>query len=133
MIPVPGSACAIANNGALVICLPNCDPLQQDCEEGEACIPNGDNFLCVFDISGDGGQANDPCAFANSCDPGLTCLDPMTASSVCMQGRSGCCQPFCEFPNSPCPNPDQKCVQWFDPMMPIPPGLENVGVCAIPN
>jgi len=51
-----------------------------------------------------------------------------------MQGSQGCCQPFCDFVNmdQPCPNPDQKCVQWFDPMMPIPPGSEDVGVCSIP-
>ena len=30
-------------------------------------------------------------------------------------------------------NLDQKCLQWYDPMMPIPPGYEDVGICAIPT
>ena len=81
------------------------------------------------------GKANDPCELANSCAKGLVCINAATASSACMQGSQGCCQPFCEFMmgmDGDCPNPDQKCVQWFDPMLPIPPGLEDVGVCAIP-
>ena len=130
-----GFSCAIANEGVLNLCLPGCDPLLQDCPGDDLCIPNGDAFLCVLDASGEMGKANDPCEFANSCDKGLVCLNTASASSACMQGSMGCCQPFCEFmegQDGDCQNADQKCVQWFDPMMPIPPGLENVGVCAIP-
>ena len=89
--------------------------------------------MCVFDASGDGGKQNDPCEFSNSCDKGLLCLDTAAASSACMQDASGCCSQFCDVSKmEPCPNPDQKCVAWFDPMMPIPPGFEDVGVCGIP-
>ena len=126
-------SCAIVNDGVLNICLPGCDPLLQDCPGKDLCLPIGDGFICVIDVSGDMGQTNDPCEFANSCDKGLVCLNTASASSACMQGSPGCCQPFCDFTAmDPCPNPDQKCVQWFDPMMPIPPGFEDVGVCAIP-
>lgn len=62
------------------------------------------------------------------------CLNTLAASSACPQDVPGCCQPFCNFANNdPCPNPDQSCVQWFDPRMPILPGYEDVGVCAIPS
>lgn len=120
---------------AVGLCIPKCDPLLQDCMNSGLCIPNSDgtDFTCVVDASGDAGQTNDPCEFANSCDPGLACLDAASASSACALGSFGCCQPFCKFPNTPCPNPDQKCIQWFDPMQDIPPGMEDVGVCAIPS
>ncbi len=126
-------SCAIVNEGVLNICLPRCDPLLQDCPGDDLCLPIGDGFICVLDASGDMGKTNDPCEFANACDKGLVCLNTASASSACMPGSQGCCQPFCNFTAmDPCPNPDQKCVQWFDPMMPIPPGFEDVGVCAIP-
>ena len=120
---------------AFGLCFPWCDPLLQDCSGDDLCIPSGADFLCVVDASGDEGQTNDPCEFENSCDKGLVCLDPKVASSACVQNATGCCQPFCEFMEGQpgdCPNPDQQCLQWFDPMMPIPPGLEDVGICAIP-
>ncbi|MBK9758117.1 MAG: ribulose phosphate epimerase [Nannocystis sp.] len=128
-----GFKCAIANEGVLNLCLPSCDPLLQDCDGADLCIANQDHFLCVLDASGDGGKQNDPCEFANSCDKGLACLPTPVASSACMQDSQGCCSQFCDVSKmEACPNPDQKCVAWFDPMMPIPPGFEDVGVCSIP-
>jgi len=127
----PKSTCAEAAEAVLAICIPSCHPLLQDCPGTDLCIPNGDSFLCVLDASGDEGQTNDPCEFANNCDKGLVCLNTADASSACDPQSTGCCQPFCKFPDGPCPNPDQQCVQWFDPMMPIPPGYEDLGICAI--
>lgn len=119
------------------LCFPGCDPFLQDCQEDQLCIPNGGAFLCVLDASGDAGAINDPCEFANACDKGLVCLNTPIASSACMQKVPGCCQPLCNFANNdPCPNPDQSCVPWYDPMNPMmeaPPGLEELGVCAIPS
>ena len=129
----PKSLCAISGEGILNLCIPTCDPLLQDCPGGDLCIPAGDDFICVLDASGDEGQTNDPCEYANACDPGLVCLNTASASAACQQGSQGCCQPFCQFPGSPCPNPDQQCLQWYEPMIPIPPGNEDVGVCAIPQ
>jgi hypothetical protein len=123
--------CAIS--GPLNLCLPTCDPLLQDCPNDELCIPTSDKFICVLDASGEMGALNDPCEFANACDKGLVCLNTASASAACQQAFQGCCQPFCNFPDSPCPNPDQECLQWFDPMMEFPPEYEHVGVCAIPD
>jgi len=127
-----GSSCVIVNEGVVVVCLRDCDPLLQDCLNGDLCLSSPEGFICAPDASGVEGQVNDPCEFTNSCDPGLVCRDTATASSACQQGPTGCCTPYCKFPGAPCPNPDQACVQWFDPMMPIPPGDEDIGVCAIP-
>ncbi len=128
----PKTQCAGSSDGVLYLCLLVCDPLEQDCPNAEVCIPSLDAFLCELDASGDQGQFNDPCDYVNACDSGLVCLITTSASAACEQGSQGCCQPFCEFPNSPCPNPDQQCLQWYDPMQPIPEGSENIGVCAIP-
>ena len=130
----PGFMCVVTNASILSLCLPPaCDPLLQDCLGDDLCVPFNDQFICAPDASGDLGKTNDPCEFPNACDKGLACSPTATASSACMQDATGCCQPFCDFSKmEPCPNPDQQCLQWFDPMLPIPPGLEDIGICAIP-
>jgi len=120
----------------LALCLNPCDPLLQDCPGEQLCVANGGStFYCVHDTSNDMGQVNAPCEFADTCDKGLLCLNTPSASAACDQGTSGCCQPFCEFiegQTGDCPNQDQECLQYYDPMWPIPPGSEDIGVCAIP-
>lgn len=131
----PGTFCAMSS-GPINLCFFSCDPLIQNCPGDELCIPYDDGFLCAVDASGDMGGVNDPCEFANACDAGLVCVNTSGASSACMQGSQGCCQPFCEFvdgEDGECPNPDQVCVQWFDPMWESQPGYEDVGVCSIPG
>ena len=124
--------CNIWGSGELNLCFPSCDPLAQDCPGDGLCIPNGDGFVCVIDASGDEGQANDVCEFINVCDRGLVCLKPAEASSACDPAGAGCCQPFCEFPGGGCPNPDQACVQWYDPMeLPQDSPKLKYGICKI--
>ncbi len=128
-----GVPCTITGN-PLFLCLPECDPLLQDCPGEDLCIPSGDNFVCAPDASGEGGALGDPCEFANSCSKGNVCLNTGVASNQCDPNASGCCMPFCEFPADPDPCPDvTQCLQWFDPMMGIPPGKESIGYCAIPE
>jgi hypothetical protein len=127
------SQCAFASDGVLNLCLPNCDPLVQDCPNDKLCIAANNDFTCVLDASGEMGAVNDPCEFANACDKGLACLNTAAASAACQQASQGCCQPFCKFPGSPCPNPDQQCLQWFPPRQEVPPGHENIGFCGIPE
>jgi hypothetical protein len=126
--------CSITNDGFLNLCLPNCDPLLQDCAAGAACYPVGDGFTCAPDASGDTGKANDPCEFINVCEAGLLCAGPEFVGAGCPAGSQGCCTPFCEFPDGTCPNPDQKCVQWFDPAM-LPEGDPqlDIGFCGVPQ
>ena len=127
----PDSFCAIANDGVLTLCFPNCDPLLQDCPGTDVCIPNpnGGNFLCVLDASGDLGKQNDPCEYANACDPGLVCVDPALASE-CDPMAAGCCLPFCDLMNPDCTNQGAMCLPWYEMNM-APPGYENVGVCGL--
>ncbi|RMG95553.1 MAG: ribulose phosphate epimerase [Deltaproteobacteria bacterium] len=136
----PNDSCLIANDGVLILCLPGCDPLLQDCPDGNVCIPNtsGDGFACVLDASGGMGTAGTPCEFANVCNPGLLCLNAEFVPG-CM-GSQGCCGPFCDLtdPNasSMCANayttPGADCVPFFEMGM-EPPGQEDVGICIIPQ
>ncbi|MCY1005493.1 ribulose phosphate epimerase [Nannocystis pusilla] len=133
--PDPTFTCNFAADGVLTLCFPPCDPLAQDCPGGDLCIPNPmvlGSFLCVLDASGDEGQAFDGCEFANVCDPGLSCLDPGLAVE-CDPMSTGCCVPFCDIsaPNT-CPGQGQECISWYEDI-PAPPGLENVGICSLPD
>ncbi len=127
----PAGSCTIS--GTLNLCLSNCDPLLQDCPGTDVCIPYGVGFVCLLDVGGEEGQTGDPCEFANVCDAGLICIEPATASASCDPAAGGCCTPFCPFPDGACPNPDQQCVQWFDPaMLPANDPRLGIGVCAVP-
>ncbi len=129
----PGTNCVIANDGVLILCLPGCDPLTQDCPNNDLCIPQpmGDGFVCVLDASGDMGAQNDPCEYANACDPGLICANPALATE-CDPQAAGCCLPFCDLSMPECTNMGAMCLPWYEMGM-EPPGLENVGVCGLPQ
>ncbi|MBZ5708218.1 hypothetical protein [Nannocystis pusilla] len=133
--PEPMTSCTITAEATLILCLPHCDPLAQDCTGGDLCIPNPqdpNSFLCVLDASGEDGQVFDVCEHANGCDPGLVCHLPEFAVE-CDPSGLGCCLPFCDVsqPNT-CPGQGQECLAWFDPGQ-APPGYENVGLCGVPS
>ncbi len=127
----PGFSCAILNAGTLILCLPSCDPLLQDCPGDDLCLGVGDGFICALDASGEMGAYGDPCEFANACDPGLACLSPEYIEG-CQAG--GCCTPFCDTSEMPdtCPGGTQECLPWYEEGM-APPGFETVGICGIPQ
>ena len=126
----PNSICNISGDGGLPICLPRCNPIAQDCNEGLACYWVGNDFQCVLDASGDEGAAGDPCEFINVCDPGTFCAIADLVPDC--QGAAGCCSPFCALddPMPPC-LPGQICTPYFDEGN-APRGLEQVGYCALP-
>ena len=76
-----------------------------------------------------------PCEFANVCNPGLLCTNPMFFPAPDCQGSIGCCTPFCDLTDpDACDNlavPNATCVSWFD-NEPAPDGFENVGACGLP-
>lgn len=132
----PTSSCSIANGGTLILCLPKCDPLLQDCTDGQACYGIDNSFVCAPDASGPTlGVYGDACEFINACDPGLGCF--AAAGVPGCQGTS-CCTTFCdvEDPTSAesCAGraEGQDCVAYF-PKGDAPPGYEAVGVCLIPE
>jgi hypothetical protein len=127
---VMGNICAVYNDGVLPICLVGCDPLLQDCPDGQACIdtPNA-RFICFTDASGDIGQDGDACPPSdgeNSCDPGQWCGPN---SNGCTDVN--CCTPYCDLSAPACTAPDE-CVSFFGDPASAPPGFEDVGVCVLP-
>jgi len=131
----PGFLCSISNDGVLILCRRECDPLLQDCMGSAACLPaNGsDGFVCIVDASGEDGAPGQPCEFLNACDPGLFCANA-EAVPDCM-GSGGCCSEFCDLtepdPDAGCSLMGQTCTPWFEEGT-APPDLEHVGACALP-
>jgi hypothetical protein len=130
----PGTSCVIANDGFLILCLPECNPLIGDCGDGQACYPVNDSFACAPDASGTTGVFGDACEYLNVCDPGLFCANAEAVPGC--NGASGCCSNFCDLagtdPNGDCEGDGQECVPWYENGQ-TPPGLEDIGACAIPQ
>ena len=133
----PDTHCVIANEDSLNLCLPSCDPLLQDCDDGEMCIvaAAGENFVCWLDASDGMAPEGTPCEFSNACDPGLMCASPDLYPAPDCEGALGCCAPFCDLSEpDACGGlsvADAECISYYEPE-PAPPGLENVGVCGTP-
>jgi hypothetical protein len=127
----PGWRCSISHDGTLILCLPFCDPLEQDCPDGAACYGFDTSFVCLSE--GQAGAYGDPCEFANACDPGLACVD---ASDVPGCTDVGCCSPYCDLSDQtmPCPGAGagQECVPWFDEGT-APSQYANLGICVVPE
>ena len=121
---------------ALNLCLKSdCDPLLQDCMfTDQGCYPDADGFGCYWGPAAALGQANDPCKAFSDCDEGLTCAEAALVGKGCEAGPIGCCTPFCPFPDGACPNPDQQCIQWFDPQqLPANDPRLTIGYCGVPG
>jgi hypothetical protein len=127
----PNSVCAIYNDGVLPLCLPGCDPLLQDCPQGQSCIdtPNG-TFICFTDASGTAGADGDVCPATdgeNSCDPGQYCG---AGTADCADAK--CCTPYCDLGEpDPCIAPEE-CVSFYGDPTTAPPQFRDVGVCILP-
>jgi hypothetical protein len=133
----PNTTCSITNGGALILCLPSCDPLLQSCADGQGCYPISNAFVCVPNASPtDGGNYGDACEYANVCNPGLFCA-PASAVPNC-QGSTRCCTEFCDVGDpgatAACSGVagGQECLPLFEQGQ-APPGYEDVGACAIPS
>jgi hypothetical protein len=125
-----GSACTISSDGVVYLCVSNCDPILQDCNDGLACYWATNGFNCIFttqDI-----PPGEPCGFINDCVAGNGCL---TAEVLPSCADAACCSPFCDLSlvDQTCDVlPGTACVAFFEQGM-APPGYENVGVCILPE
>jgi len=122
----PQDTCHLTGSGVLAICLATCEPLIQDCGDGQACVDVSGNFTCVPDASGDMGAPGEACEFVNGCDPGLFCAGSEFVAG-CMS--VGCCTAYCEVgdPVPPC-EPGQICTPYYEEGE-APPGFELLGAC----
>lgn len=127
----PSTSCVISNGGVLNLCLPSCDPLMQDCVDGQGCYPIDDTFVCAPDASDENGQAGEPCEFINGCDPGTACVQPDVVGPDCPAGVGACCSEFCNLTAPVCSLAEQECVAWFEEGA-APPQYEDLGICSVP-
>ncbi len=125
-----GSVCSISNNGALNLCITSCDPLLQDCPDGQGCQPFGESFTCLSTSEPPGGYG-ESCEFLATCEPGLFCID---AEQLPNCESAGCCTAFCSLDGDPsveCPEfPQTQCRPAYEEGS-APPGHESLGYCAI--
>ncbi|MFV8749927.1 ribulose phosphate epimerase [Nannocystaceae bacterium ST9] len=122
--------CAISDSAALVLCIPTCDPLVQDCGAGKGCYWANDSFNCV--VTTEDLPTGAPCGFINDCAPGNLCVD---GSSLPSCEGSACCTHYCDLQlgDAGCADqPETLCVAFFEQGM-APPEYVNVGVCVIPE
>jgi len=126
----PNRYCRQAAGGVLNICLPTCDPLLQDCPEGQVCHGTTGPFVCSSDVSG-GRGLNEACEYHSYCPPGLQCMS--SEGHPCEPGALACCRPFCEVGTygPPCAATEE-CVPWFEDAN-APARWEDVGYCAFPE
>ena len=126
------TACVVTGSGSLPICVPTCDPLEQDCSNGDLCIQSfsEDKFICVLNSSGDMAPYGTPCMFANACNKGLYCIGTEYVGEESCGASDSCCSPFCDVTDPKCPGSEQICEPWFEEEV---PGYENVGICIIPE
>jgi hypothetical protein len=136
----PDRFCALGEY--VLVCLPVCNPLKDDCPAGHDCYLAAGSYLgdwqCFPDASGDMGAYGDPCLGPNECDSGLVCLTAaaLPPGDAC-EGVPGCCTDVCDITN---PAGDlqcsgvaggQICSQLYAEGT-EPPGLEHVGICYLP-
>jgi hypothetical protein len=116
----------------LMLCLPTCCPVEQTCDEGEACYPNVHTFHCMPDAGADSGALGDACEYVNVCDPGLFCASSEAVPGCA--GSTGCCTRFCDVGADQCTllHPAMECIPWYEEGQ-APPGEEHIGGCMVPS
>lgn len=124
-----GTACSISNEGVLILCLPICNPLADECGDGQGCFPVGEFFQCAPVAAG--AEPGEPCQFVNACADGSACV---TAGIVPGCAGGACCSSYCDVmgDGSECLE-GQECMPWYEMGQEPDVCLEGVGVCAVPG
>lgn len=135
--PSEDDVCVFWVPGISHVCLASCDPLVQDCDPGQACLPewssNAAEWVCAAEYSFDEGQEFDPCAFSNVCDPGLMCWDP-GAAIECAGAETGCCLALCDLGAPQCNGEGAECTPFYEVIEgQAPPEFADVGLCVLPG
>ena len=117
--------CFISGDATTPLCLPDCDPLAQDCQDGFGCYPADSAYTCAPDASGpNGGGQGAECSFVNACAPGFACV-----SAALCESAGSCCSAYCSLSAPDCPE-GAPCISLYEDSAP-PLGAEDVGVCGV--
>ena len=122
-----GTSCLIGSSGAINLCIPICDPLLQDCNEGQGCYWANTEFQCIFSTQDI--PEGEPCGYINDCLKGNVCVQ---AESLPACAGASCCAGWCDLNDPTCQIAGTDCEPWFAEGE-APPGLEDVGVCVVPG
>ncbi len=141
-------SCNVCQECAVGLCIPICNPLLDDCPDGQLCVPDQQgSFGCVLDAGDGQSPAGTPCDFVNACDVGTQCLAPQLYPVPECEGASGCCTPMCDWsefdadldgvadmgdPSSACELPGAECAPWYENPQEAIPELAGVGACIVP-
>ncbi len=135
----PQQVCARTDTQwSLFLCVPPCDPLAYDCPDLDfgsgvmVCAPATIGFGCVLRGHLGGSPFAAPCINHRDCTAAAHCAPPGYVPGCA--AASGCCDVYCDTSEpAPCPlaAEGQACIPYYAPGE-APPGLENVGVCAVP-
>lgn len=126
----PDTFCAQDGTGLLALCLPTCDPLNQDCPDDLGCYPFINRFTCISDASGPQGAPGQTCQSINTCDPGSACVSPEFVPGC--EAPDLCCSAFCPIGEPPTAClPGQVCVPWYRELGDS--SYEDVGLCGLPE
>jgi hypothetical protein len=120
-----GTSCLQAGEGSIAFCIDGCNPLTQECPDGEACFFASDAFSCIFTTSDI--PTGQPCGFINDCAEGNMCASGQLVPNC---NGSACCAAFCDLDcgANVCTTPNTTCVPFFEEGM-APLGSADVGVC----
>ena len=119
--------CIQSSDGVVAVCLNVCNPLLQDCNNGLACVPATEGFVCVPSIN-DEPQPGAPCEVVNACGAGGLCV---VSDALVGCEATSCCTQFCDLSEAdPCPGL-AVCLPYYE-MGAAPAGYENVGICGAP-
>ena len=122
--------CALSGEGVLTLCLQTCDPLLQECGDGEGCYWVNQQFVCVGPTQDT--PLGEPCAFLQDCVAGLFCVAEANLPAC---ADASCCASFCDLGvgDAFCEDlvPGTVCVPFFEEGG-APAEHEDVGVCILP-
>ena len=123
----PNADCVIGAEGVLMLCVPQCDPLDPDaCGASRRCILFEERFVCAFMDASNALGPLETCDSSSPCAPGLHCGDA-EAVGQCDIDAPACCTPYCDVTTPDCPAGTQ-CIPFYAPGEGAPIHA-NLGVC----
>lgn len=132
----PNHTCVELFEPVVPLCFEKCNPLLQDCPDGEGCFMDAPmlgsaGFVCMPLIDNlEGGEFLSGCVAMSNCAPGNSCV---FAENVPNCPWQYCCTPWCNLDTpEDCLMWDEtlSCIEWFAEGQ-APPGFEKVGICGI--
>jgi hypothetical protein len=126
-----GSRCVVWGVGGVMnFCIPECDPLRNDCPTGAICIHADDcNFFCWQPLDMEPPSHGQTCMYTNECEAGASCVEAESFGEAC-EGLH-CCSRYCD-PNDP--GADAMCEGLTPGQSCVPlcmGGHVDVGVCGV--